>query len=248
MFDETQDAPQAQTPPAPSAPAQTPRQEPVDMFKDTESPPDSFVPASGGAPEADISGPSAFEAGKLKPKLIPDAAAAEMVQSNGMSGGEIHAPTALRRILLALGILVVAAIIAGAVWWFVSAQQKSPSPQQAVTQTPPTPAKTETPPAPSPEIVNVDVNGAPQQPASSTPSTVAATSTQFVVPPPQKPTASTTASSTDCTGQTLDSDKDGLTDCEEINIYHTDPHNPDTDGDGLTDGVEVYGRRWLFRW
>lgn len=37
----------------------------------------------------------------------------------------------------------------------------------------------------------------------------------------------------------LDSDGDGLTDWEEINIYGTDPFNPDTDGDGLTDWEEI---------
>ncbi len=36
-----------------------------------------------------------------------------------------------------------------------------------------------------------------------------------------------------------DSDGDGLTDTDEINIYGTDPDNPDTDGDGLPDGWEV---------
>ncbi len=39
--------------------------------------------------------------------------------------------------------------------------------------------------------------------------------------------------------QLADSDGDGLTDLEEIMIYHTDPYNADSDGDGLTDGEEV---------
>ncbi len=44
----------------------------------------------------------------------------------------------------------------------------------------------------------------------------------------------------------LDSDCDGLSDAEEFStIYpgglHTDPNNPDSDGDGLLDGIE-YGR------
>ena len=40
-----------------------------------------------------------------------------------------------------------------------------------------------------------------------------------------------------------DTDADGLTDGDEINIYVTDPLNPDTDADGLTDGdeINVYG-------
>lgn len=37
----------------------------------------------------------------------------------------------------------------------------------------------------------------------------------------------------------LDSDNDGLTDIDEIEIYGTDPFNPDTDGDTWLDGEEV---------
>ena len=37
----------------------------------------------------------------------------------------------------------------------------------------------------------------------------------------------------------FDFDKDGLSDVEEIRIYYTDPKNPDTDGDGYSDGQEV---------
>jgi lipoprotein-anchoring transpeptidase ErfK/SrfK len=36
-----------------------------------------------------------------------------------------------------------------------------------------------------------------------------------------------------------DKDHDGLSNEDEINIYHTDPNNPDTDGDGYNDGVEI---------
>jgi len=38
----------------------------------------------------------------------------------------------------------------------------------------------------------------------------------------------------------LDSDGDGLSDDDEINIYGTDPFNPDTDGDTWEDGPEVW--------
>jgi hypothetical protein len=36
-----------------------------------------------------------------------------------------------------------------------------------------------------------------------------------------------------------DSDGDGLTDEQEIDIYHTDPLNADSDGDGFNDGLEI---------
>jgi outer membrane protein OmpA-like peptidoglycan-associated protein len=40
-------------------------------------------------------------------------------------------------------------------------------------------------------------------------------------------------------GGRTDSDRDGLWDDDEEDIYKTDPENPDTDGDGLKDGEEV---------
>ena len=36
-----------------------------------------------------------------------------------------------------------------------------------------------------------------------------------------------------------DTDDDGLSDGAEVNTHHTDPLDPDTDGDGLKDGAEV---------
>jgi len=37
-----------------------------------------------------------------------------------------------------------------------------------------------------------------------------------------------------------DTDKDGLADHLERDLYFTDPNNPDTDGDGYLDGSEIY--------
>ncbi len=39
--------------------------------------------------------------------------------------------------------------------------------------------------------------------------------------------------------QNPDTDNDGLTDGDEVIIYKTNPLNPDTDGDGLSDGDEI---------
>ena len=41
------------------------------------------------------------------------------------------------------------------------------------------------------------------------------------------------------TGCASSSDSDGLTDDAEINVYGTDPLQPDTDGGGLNDGDEI---------
>jgi lipoprotein-anchoring transpeptidase ErfK/SrfK len=63
-----------------------------------------------------------------------------------------------------------------------------------------------------------------------------------------KPAAAQTVTSTPATGlpfisvdqlKAADTDHDGLSDYDEIYIYHTNPNNPDTDGDGFTDGAEV---------
>jgi hypothetical protein len=81
----------------------------------------------------------------------------------------------------------------------------------------------------------------PAAPATPTPAEPAAPETPVVVntPTTTTPIASSTEVSTSSPTSTLDSDNDGLTDYQEINIYHTDPHNPDTDGDGYLDGAEV---------
>ncbi|MBU0722624.1 hypothetical protein KKH46_00175 [Patescibacteria group bacterium] len=38
-----------------------------------------------------------------------------------------------------------------------------------------------------------------------------------------------------------DSDKDGISNYDEVNIYNTDPANVDSDGDGYVDGAEILG-------
>jgi hypothetical protein len=42
-----------------------------------------------------------------------------------------------------------------------------------------------------------------------------------------------------CASVAQDTDLDGLTDCEENNVLHTNPSDPDSDNDGLLDGLEV---------
>jgi hypothetical protein len=37
----------------------------------------------------------------------------------------------------------------------------------------------------------------------------------------------------------VDSDNDGISDYDEVNLYRTNPNDPDTDGDGFVDGIEI---------
>ena len=53
------------------------------------------------------------------------------------------------------------------------------------------------------------------------------------------PLATTTPPAADLVDRTKDTDGDGLSDYEEVMIYHSDPLNPDTNGNGYNDGVEV---------
>lgn len=52
-------------------------------------------------------------------------------------------------------------------------------------------------------------------------------------------TSGTVAQAEDTIDPTLDTDKDGLTDINELNVYNTSPYLEDTDGDGINDGEEV---------
>lgn len=49
----------------------------------------------------------------------------------------------------------------------------------------------------------------------------------------------TTSATNQTLNDKLDSDGDGLTDYQEINVYRTDPHNKDTDRDGYSDKAEI---------
>lgn len=50
---------------------------------------------------------------------------------------------------------------------------------------------------------------------------------------------SDTASATSTDLKLIDSDHDGLSDYDEINVYHTSPYLPDSDSDGISDYDEI---------
>lgn len=124
-----------------------------------------------------------------------------------------------RSLLFAGGVVVIAFGISG--YLLLRSVQKNK-------QVPVTTAPVETPSQNVPS---------PETPVVTTPETP-------VTPPPtsqvETPTATSPFSGTVTPG--VDSDSDGLTDVEETIVYGTDPHLPDTDGDGFLDGNEVFHR------
>ncbi len=113
-------------------------------------------------------------------------------------------------LLIAGGVVLVALAIGGFI--LVQSSQKTGNvPVAVVPATPPTP----TPAPPAPTV------------PTPTP----------VVPVVQPPVTSPFVTSIT---PGVDTDSDGLSDVEETIVYGTDPHLPDTDGDGFLDGNEVF--------
>ena len=137
----------------------------------------------------------------------------------------------MKRLIFVLGIVLGLAVVGGSSWFFIRKMVSSPT-TTTETPTPPAPVEPFTPSAP--EIVE------PVAPP--------------VIPEPVAPEPPTIPPDTDGDGLSdaaeaqlgtnpnlIDSDNDGLTDFEEINIYHTKPLDPDSDGDKYLDGKEVRG-------
>jgi hypothetical protein len=59
------------------------------------------------------------------------------------------------------------------------------------------------------------------------------------IAPPVKNAIVATIQTADDKLKSQDTDGDGLSDWDELNIYHTSPYLADTDSDGIPDGVEI---------
>ena len=65
------------------------------------------------------------------------------------------------------------------------------------------------------------------------------TSVEIAPPAAPEPVAETTVDETS-EPVAIDTDGDGVTDSDEVDLYGTDPNTWDTDGDGLSDGDELF--------
>jgi hypothetical protein len=140
-------------------------------------------------------------------------------------------------IIVAAVVVVVAALGFGGYLLYRNVIAPAPVAQKQVIPQPVTPPTT-------PTVTPEATPGTGATPQAQTPTELAP-----VVPatPPSIPAPTpVTPGSTSTTGQPgmnpndkTDTDGDGLTDYQEVSIYHTNPFVADTDGDGLTDGDEV---------
>lgn len=189
--------------------------EPPDMFESVEPP----AVAPGSAPALPT---NAISAGLLKKKeSIPGASPLPM-------GDEVVLPIQyatkepiLGKILLILVILLVLGALGFIGWWAYRTYFAPPAPLTSVVgQVAP----------PAPEAPPTDVG----EPVAPPPLTTATSGTGD--------TGATVKNKDILFGEQADSDSDGLPDAEEAKLG-ANPHNTDTDGDGLTDGdeVTVYG-------
>lgn len=220
MFDD--EAPQQDTPAPTSIPEQSIDEQIPDIF---DGSPDAPIPGQhmpDASPETSILGPTALEAGKLQ--RAPDSvdASSSLGVNPALQSADLHEPTAIKRIVIAAVILVFVACIGFLVWYFAIRK-------------PTTTVITPSVPVPAPVVQQPGTDGS----NSDGKGTVNIDVTEPTKPPePVVPTSTPTPAPEPTVDSQKDSDKDGLTDEQEIKLG-TDPNNPDTDSDGLNDSAEI---------
>lgn len=219
MFDDQQNS-------AGAPPANLPT-EPVDMFAGVEE----------GAVAVPTKIPDALSSGMLKrkgaetPKVsatAPLVPVGEMETAVPVASLFTASQPILGKILMMVLILLALGGIGWGGWWIYSQYVGKTSLAAA-------PKAAETTPA----VVNIVPPVATPPEVTSTPAASVPTANQPLVS--ETPTSTITTNIKNDTilfGEPVDSDKDGLDDAREKELG-TNPNNPDTDGDGLTDGQEV---------
>lgn len=222
---------------APVPPSNLPT-EPDDMFSAVE-------PSVSPAPAAPSDPPNALEAGLLRPKAPSVTTMPRVPEPNAVGIPAPEAVTATRapvvgKILIALVVIVV--LVGGGIGGFVLYRRSTAS-QLLGNANSVIPAVADASQTPPPAAPVSEVDTAPAEPPSTAPIVDAAPSDNSTIPAAPSPTTTDAASKTMndqiLFGEQVDSDKDGVSDNDEITLYRTDPRNADTDGDMLSDGEEL---------
>jgi len=200
-------------------PNNLPLGEPQDIFDGTDTAsalpplPGEATPPPGAIPVGEVPA-TALGAGILKPKAQEIPPVNMPPQGPASIENAIKEPTLSRGIMITIMGVVVAFVLIGSGWFVYRIFTKD-------TPSPVTPVSLETEP--------LVVTPEDEEP------------TPVVIEPLEEISAPTSSDAVDqeiITGESLDSDGDGLKDNREIELG-TDPANWDTDNDGLSDGEEL---------
>jgi len=198
-------------------------EEPEDMFAGVDSGGTAIEAGKLEKKEADSESPSSKTGNKPKPTTTQPPSA-----TSGAS--KVTEPELSKKIMIAIGTILVLLILGGGGWWVYSSFIAAPSQNDQNQFDTATEAETTTQdnnnPVQNQDQTNQGFNGDTQD--QETDNNQTATDTED------------TATQTDkiLFGEEVDTDEDQLTDRKEKELG-TDPKNWDTDGDGLSDGAEV---------
>lgn len=206
-----------------SPPANLPTEEPVDMFDGVDEKTEAAPPKM----------PDALSSGMLKRKSVEISQTPVVAPLPSSNEGETATPvatlsTAAQPVLgKVLAIILILAALGGIGWggWWLYTQYIGKSSTAVSTTKEIAPVKTAPPTVATPLQAPAPVTEAPianNQPLVAETSTI----------------NTNIKNDTILFGEPVDSDKDGLDDAREKELG-TNPNNPDTDGDGLTDGQEI---------
>jgi len=254
MFDQT---PQSSTPgdlptsnnqpPAPSAPTSEgqanesalPTIADIAAAKDGKqgsAPVQSQAPVASTPPVEDIFAKTDQAGGSNVSRPIQPGGASNM-PNDPVSENMLYSnkPTWLKKVMMAVIALVVVAIVVAAGWWafnYFSTQRDNSNDNS--------------------ELAGNDNTNAGDSQNTDANNNANTNSGQTEIVPPDNQNTVVPPADTDSDGlsdtreielgtdiSNVDTDQDGLSDWAEVNVYSTDPLNPDTDGDSYLDGNEV---------
>jgi hypothetical protein len=200
---------------------------------------------------------SAVDVGKLQPKMptppTPIIPSAPMMQGQSVMNtmnepkmevmpkevsrmNKIKGPTFAKNMMVMLIVLVGIGILGGGSWLVYVFFVKQPEIPVEETYTPPVEETTNTTEVPTEPVIGEVVPETTIEMLDSTTSEVIVNDT---LDTDGDNLADSMETLLGTNTNNIDSDNDGLSDGDEVNIWKSNPMNPDTDGDTYLDGAEV---------